>query len=252
MRLVSAALAAHLLCAFAAASNCTAEGESLCTNDGACAAFGVYGSQIQLHGCVATIPNSDWLTYARGANGVYTLLPGVNVDEERCAAHPNTGMQHECTSPPSPPSPTPPPPPPLYAKAGAIEVGTFENTIFYFRGVLLLLENIACSYRGHAGEWQPEVYGNHSYARIRDFKTGVILANVSSTVGFGFVSAFVDYEHDTLWLFGTPADRCLGNGHATTIQSWWTTDSALQNWGTALAFDLGKHTYNVQVRQLRV
>jgi len=240
-----AALGAALLSRATAALNCTAIGEALCSADGACAAFGVMGESIQLHGCAdATVPNADWSTYARGAAGAYTLLPGVNIDEERCAAHARTGMNHACAPPPSP---TPPPGPPLYEKAGAIEVGTYENTIVYWRGALLLLENIACSYKGHAGEWQPEVYGNHSYARLRDFATGAILANISSTVGFGFLSAFADYEADTLWLFGTPADRCLGNGQATTIYAWSTKDAALQNWSRALAFDFGKRTYNVQV-----
>ncbi len=50
-----------------------------------------------------------------------------------------------------------------------------------------------------------------------------------------------------LWLFGTPADRCLGNGDAKQVQAWWTRDATLQAWDTALAFDLGSHTYNVQV-----
>lgn len=135
---------------------------------------------------------------------------------------------------------------PPYDKVGAIDVGTFENTIVYWHGALLVLENIPCSYKGHAGETDA-YWGNHSYARIKDFATGAILANVSSTRAFGFVSAFADYEHDTLWLFGTPADRCDGNGSPTTVQSWWTTDATLQVWSTALAFDLGKPTHNVQV-----
>jgi hypothetical protein len=46
------------------------------------------------------------------------------------------------------------------------------------------------------------------YARIRDFATGVVVVNISSTAGYGFISALPDYEHGTLWLFGTKADRC--------------------------------------------
>ena len=234
--LLAWAYAARL--AAAAAANCTAIGEALCTADGACAAFGVFDQRIQLHGCASTVPNADWLVYARDAAGAYALLPGVNVNETRCAVHPNTGQDHACASPPAPQ---------LYEKVGAIEVDTFENTLVYWHGAMLLLENIACGYKGHAGEWEPAVYGNHSYARLRDFATGAVLVNVSSTVGFGFVSAFADYEHDTLWLFGTPVDRCSGNGAPTTVQAWWTRDPALQAWSTALAFDLGKPTHNVQV-----
>ena len=133
-----------------------------------------------------------------------------------------------------------------YVKQGSIDVGTFENTIFYWAGRLLNLENIPCSYWDHAGIWEPS-YGNHSYARVRDFVTGDVIANISSTSTFGFVSAFPDYETGILWLFGTPADRCINNGSPTTVQAWWTTDASLQVWETALAFDFGHPTHNVQV-----
>jgi hypothetical protein len=133
-----------------------------------------------------------------------------------------------------------------FEKVGAVDVGTYENTLVYWHEKLLLLENIPCSYRGHAGEWDAS-WGNHSYARLRDFSTGAILANISSTKSFGFISAFPDYDHDTLWLFGTPVDRCISNGSPTTVQAWWTNDSSLQSWSTALAYDLGQVTHNVQV-----
>ena len=77
-----------------------------------------------------------------------------------------------------------------------------------------------------------------------------VLVNITSTRGFGFLSALTEYDTGTLWLFGTPADRCQGNGDATTVQAWWTTDPTLQAWSTALAFDYGKHTYNVQVTKV--
>lgn len=234
-----ALLLAALLPAARAALNCTAVGEALCLAEPNCAAFGIYGLQIQLHGCAtATVANHDWAIYTR--TGV--PMPGVNINETACTVHPFSGMQHSCAPPPPPPSP------PLYERLGAIEVGTYENTLVYWHGQILVLENIACSFHGHAGEYWPEIYGNHSYARLRDFETGVVLANVTSTLTFGFVSAFADYETDTLWLFGTPADRCLGNGHAQSVQSWWTTDPTLQSWSTAMAVDLGaKSTYNVEV-----
>jgi len=149
-------------------------------------------------------------------------------------------------------APLPPPPgPPLYAKLGAIDVGTYESNLVYWHGALLVLENIACSYKGHAGEYWPTVFGNHSYARLRDFATGAVLANITSTLSFAFISAFADYETDTLWLFGTPTDRCnQGNGNATTVQAWWTHDAALQVWSTANAVDVGHITYNVEVTSI--
>jgi hypothetical protein len=152
----------------------------------------------------------------------------------------------------APPPASAPPRPQLYTKLGAIEVGTYENTLFYYDGRIYNVENIACSFPEHAGVWQPEVFGNHSYARIRDFATGAIVANVTNSVGFGFVSAFVDYDlgasTGTVWLFGTPADRCGGNGAPTTVQSWRSRD--LVHWQTAMAFDYGHTTHNVQVTRV--
>ena len=231
--------------ASASGLNCTAVAESLCLADANCAAFGTVGSsRIQLHGCAnALVPNADWTISVRhGAS--FSTLPGThNIDETQCQQHPLSGMDHPCSPPPPPP---PPPAPPLYTKRGAIDVGTYENTIFYWQGRLLNVENIACSYTEHAGIWDPS-WGNHSYARLRDLESGLVLVNISSTKGFGFLSAFTDYDTGTLYLFGTPADRCLGNGDAKTVQVWWTTDPALQAWDTKLAFNYGVHTYNVQV-----
>ena len=70
----------------------------------------------------------------------------------------------------------------------------------------------------------------------------------STTVGFGFVSAFPDYENNRLWLFGTPADRCVGNGNPTNVSAWWSSD--LTTWETAFAFDFGHPTHNVQVTRV--
>lgn len=152
----------------------------------------------------------------------------------------------------APPTATASAPAQLYTKLGAIDVGTYENTLFYFNSRIYNVENIACSYPEHAGVWQPADYGNHSYARIRDFETGEIVANITSSVGYGFVSAFVDYDVDastgTVWLFGTPADRCVSNGAPTTVQAWWSRD--LITWQSALAFDYGHATHNVQVTRV--
>ena len=225
-------------------TNCTAVAEALCTADGACASFGVFGSKIQLHGCTALVPNADWQIYNRTSTGEYVRVPGaVNVNEDACAVHPKTGMDHSCAPPPPPPGPS------LYKRMGSIDVGTFENTIFYWArtDMLYLIENIPCSYVEHAGIWDPS-WGNHSYGRIREFVSGRVIANISSSIGFGFISAFVDDEHGRAWLFGTPADRCSGNGSPTSVQAWWSED--LLTWQTALAFDYGQATHNVQVTKV--
>jgi hypothetical protein len=69
-----------------------------------------------------------------------------------------------------------------------------------------------------------------------------VVANISSSIGYGFISAFPDYAHNRVWLFGTNHDRggpgppggyrCPGQ----TVTSWWTTDpdgGDLTAWDTA-------------------
>jgi hypothetical protein len=225
---------------------CVAQGEALCNADGACEAFGIFGTSIQLHGCATTVPNADWTIFVRDEKtSAFSQLPGtINVNETACAQHARTGMTHTCT-----PSPPPPPSPPLYKRVGSIDVGTFENTLFYWEGRILNVENIPCGYWDHAGVWEPAVFGNHSYARIRDFQTGEVLVNVTATIGFGFVTAFPDYDRGILYLFGVASDRCRGNGQAQDVWTWWTSDPALADasFRTATAFQLNQTTYNVGV-----
>ena len=64
--------------------------------------------------------------------------------------------------------------------------GTLENTIFWWHNHTFVLENIGCNYADHAGEWFPAFKG-HSYARVRDFENGAVVANLTSSIGFGFV-----------------------------------------------------------------
>ena len=106
------------------------------------------------------------------------------------------------------PAPTPRP----YESLGSVDIGTYESTVVWWARAAYILENIPCSYADHAGKWDA-AFAGHSYARIRDFETGRVVVNISSTIGFGFVNAFADYDHNRLWLFGTPSDRCHGN--------WW-------------------------------
>ena len=155
-----------------------------------------------------------------------------------------------CIHPAAHPCVAPPPPSQLYNKTGSIDVGTFENGVFYWGGRLLNLENIPCSYWDHAGIWDPATHGNHSYARIRDFLMGAVVANITLTVGYGFLTPLQDYTTGTLWLFGTPADRCVGNGSPTTVRAWWCNDPSLQAWASATAFDYGSVTHNVQVTRV--
>lgn len=168
---------------------------------------------------------------------------------------------------PGRPHPVPAPTPRPYQNIGSIDIGTLENTIFWWSKQTYALENIGCGYQDHAGIWFPS-FANHSYARVRNFDTGEVVANISSTIGFGFVNAFPDYDHNRLWLFGTPADRCHGNcgecsgsscpgrPSCTSIQAWWTSLSVPTSFETAVAIPAGtkelKHTYNQGVSRVRV
>eukprot|EP00035_Acanthoeca_spectabilis_P013138 m.238986 g.238986 ORF g.238986 m.238986 type:complete len:467 (-) comp15813_c1_seq4:208-1608(-) len=147
-----------------------------------------------------------------------------------------------------------------YTIRGAIEVDTNENTIFLFQSKLYLIENIPCYYSEHAGIWDP-AYANASYARIRDFATGALITNVSSSIGFGFVSAFVDEHPPTggppvLWLFGSACNRCphpkagpQGCVSPRTVQWWRATDATLTNFTTGVAGGTAP-TYNVEVARV--
>lgn len=110
----------------------------------------------------------------------------------------------------------------------------------------------------------PHIPGNAlclRYARIRDFATGALITNVSSSIGFGFVSAFVDEHPPTggppvLWLFGSACNRCphpkagpQGCVSPRTVQWWRATDATLTNFTTGVAAGTAP-TYNVEVARV--
>ena len=196
-----------------AAADCVSYASAICDTDVSCAAFGLHNDRIQFHGCSTTVPNNDWAIYVKpSAKGTYAQMPGhVNVDEGACTQHPRLSDRACPPASPTPAPPTPPPAPKPYQVDGTIEVGTLENTIFSWHGTLYILENIASGWYDSAEQWFP-AYKQHSYARIRRFDNGAIVTNISSTIGFGFVSAFPDYTHDRVWLFGTNHDRSGGGG----------------------------------------
>lgn len=164
--------------------------------------------------------------------------------------------------------PVPPPTQRPYSSLGSIDIGTYENTIFWWANTTYVLENIPCTYLDHAGKWFPE-FTNHSYARVRELLTGRVVNNISTSIAFGFLNVFPDYDHNRLWLFGTPADRCHGNcgvcsgstcpNHrpsCTSIQAWWTSLPEPTSFATAVAIPAGTaaltHTYNQGVSRVRV
>ena len=117
---------------------------------------------------------------------------------------------------------TAPPPPvtpnwrPLWDRQGVYDMGPCESTPFFWPKDkrMYLMEGICygsdfdnvSGYWGHAGLWDKR-YDGHSYIRIRDMETGDVVTNISSSVGFGVPSAFVDYDHRTLWVSAGAYDR---------------------------------------------
>ena len=98
---------------------------------------------------------------------------------------------------------------PLWDRQGVYDMGPCESTPFWWPRDkrMYLLEGICfgadfdnvSGYWGHAGLWDKR-YDGHSYMRIRDLKSGAVVTNITSSIGFGVPSAFVDYDHQTLWV----------------------------------------------------
>lgn len=132
-----------------------------------------------------------------------------------------------------------------YEVLGSIDVGTFETSIFLWKGDHYLLENIGCGYIDHFGQWDARFKG-HSYARIRELKTGRVIANVSKTIGSSLISAFPDEEKETMWLVGNAEDRCV-HLCGTGVKVFWSKD--LTAWQSALALPWF-HTCNVEIARV--
>jgi hypothetical protein len=158
-----------------------------------------------------------------------------------------------------------------YTTKGTIEVDTNENSLFLWHDDLFLLENIPCYYSQHASKWDPS-FNNASYTRIRRVDDGSIVANVSETIGFGFVTPFVDEDHDQLWLFGSACNRCGGppgaaptskpnglspssNGQNCAVDRkttvWKATSPTMKAWTKGIDAGGTVATYNVVVSRVR-
>ena len=86
------------------------------------------------------------------------------------------------------------------------------------------------------------------------------MLNISSSIGYGFVSAFVDEDLDTVWLFGSTCNRCAPHGQGCggespggTVQAWSNRKdkTSLMQWDSTPGV-VGPHrTYNVEVTRVR-
>ena len=123
----------------------------------------------------------------------------------------------------------PPPPAPWRSpnlrSVGAYDVNTCEATPVFWppHRSVLLLESIctgpSASYHHSPFGYYPQhaeisdaSYTGQSYFRVRSLATGSVIANISSSRGFGFGSAFVDAASTppVFWIFGTPWQRSNG------------------------------------------
>ena len=101
-----------------------------------------------------------------------------------------------------------------------------------------MMEGVGCGFFQNATMEDPN-FANHSYIRIVEVGSGLVVSNIPGSAGFGFPNAVVDYENDRVWVFATTQDRC-GNArwdptvpHNHWVQSWQTRD--LTHWSSSVA-----------------
>ena len=74
--------------------------------------------------------------------------------------------------------PVPAPTPRPYESIGSIDVGTLENTIFWWRNNTYVLENIGCGY----GKLPPSPNGLSTIHRALDFSAQTVFVDSSSSI----------------------------------------------------------------------
>ena len=242
---------------------CVKLAESWCSADPNCRSFGVFHRRIQLHSCTVTMPNSDWTVYAKSTTTKgYARLPGkVDINASACTQKLTGRTGGSCLGPPPPPpdypnmcgwapgaTPCGPAPVHPYKVLGSVSTGVLEASIFVWHGTEMMLENVYCE-DSKPGYPSPDHFGkydrrfaNHSYARIRELKTGRFVANISETIGTSFVSPFVDTGTDTLWLAANNEDRCV---HQCGVGVLVLSSKDLNRFTSALAMDI--KTCNIDI-----
>eukprot|EP01052_Picozoa_sp_SAG31_P027413 SAG31_NODE_2566_length_5466_cov_6.677846_3_plen_608_part_00 len=106
--------------------------------------------------------------------------------------------------------------------------GGAETSIMRFKGKVYVMESV----EGH-DEVSPEL---QSAFRIRDFRTGDVLAEVSEANGHAFFSGSVDHERGVAWVYGSAHKRGAGDDadcdpkvfndgkHRCYVGAWTSTD----------------------------
>ena len=146
---------------------------------------------------------------------------------------------------------------PIWQNRGSYDAVMCEGTPFFWTDKRMYLMECVCTgpldkagwgnpygfYWGHAEQWN-RTYLNHSYIRIRDLETGDVVSNISTSIGFGFGAAFVDYDNGMLWIsatandrvsnakrpYGPPTDFCPHVKHWECNGVWVFNSSDLRTW----------------------
>lgn len=114
-----------------------------------------------------------------------------------------------------------------------------ESTPLRFKGNMYIMESVQG--RPSGTPWSARDGG--SFFRIAELNTGVILCNVSESIGHAFFSAVVDDERESVWVFGAahhrgatklggglgPCDHTHGHTpHGCYVGAWVSKD--LRSW----------------------
>jgi len=77
-----------------------------------------------------------------------------------------------------------------------------ENTLLRLDGKLYLMESASHGLDDvFPGVYNTTAQGDNSYFRLREFKTGLILSNVTQSIGHSFCAAVADHARRQLWVF---------------------------------------------------
>lgn len=122
-----------------------------------------------------------------------------------------------------------------------------ENTLLRLDGQLYLMESHSHGMDAFPpGVYNASVLGDNSFFRLRDFKTGMVIANVSQSIGHSFCAAVADHARRQVWVFcganargnklnpgpcgATPRRGCyvgVWNASFDDLTSWSPTRKAL-------------------------
>jgi hypothetical protein len=77
-----------------------------------------------------------------------------------------------------------------------------ENTLLRLDGQLYLMESHSHGLDDvFPGQYNSSAQGDNSFFRLRNFKTGITVANVSQSIGHSFCAAVADHERRQVWVF---------------------------------------------------